>query len=264
MNNRPIYTTSLCILLVITLPITGCWGHASTRSARRQPVTKKAVSAGYAIQIGAFKDVGNAERLAGRLQQRGISAFYFRKQDGLFAVRFGEYQSHDSAQRQAAHLVKDGVIDSFYIAPPVDIRRYAERKTVEAVPHKAKDEDGIGPVIAQTAERFIGIPYRWGGNTVVDGLDCSGFSKAVYNLCGISIPRTAQEQFHKGDDIDKPELQKGDLVFFGKSSGRITHVGIYIGEGKMVHAPKRGEDIQVTSIVEGRYSASFIGARRYI
>ena len=57
----------------------------------------------------------------------------------------------------------------------------------------------MGAIAARTAERFVGIPYRWGGNTVVDGMDCSGFVRAVYNLCGVNIPRTSREQFQTGE-----------------------------------------------------------------
>jgi Cell wall-associated hydrolases (invasion-associated proteins) len=110
----------------------------------------------------------------------------------------------------------------------------------------------------------VGIPYQWGGTTVVDGMDCSGFTKAVYNLCGVNIPRTSREQYKAGNPVSKNELRDGDLVFFGASESSITHVGIYVGNGKFVHAPKRGEDIKTASVDESYFERRFVGARRYI
>ena len=121
----------------------------------------------------------------------------------------------------------------------------------------------MGAIAARTAERFVGIPYRWGGDTVVDGMDCSGFVRAVYNLCGVSIPRSSRDQFKAGESISRGLLQDGDLVFFGSAEDKINHVGIYVGNGRFVHAPRRGEDIRTSSIDESYFEKRFVGARRY-
>ena len=121
----------------------------------------------------------------------------------------------------------------------------------------------MGGIAARTAERFVGIPYRWGGNTVVDGMDCSGFVRAVFNLCGVNIPRTSSEQFRTGLTIDKGDLLDGDLLFFGDSARKINHVGIYVGDGRFVHAPRRGDDIKISRVDESYFEKRFIGARRY-
>ncbi|MCX7990951.1 MAG: C40 family peptidase, partial [Proteobacteria bacterium] len=107
-----------------------------------------------------------------------------------------------------------------------------------------------------------GIPYRWGGNNVAEGLDCSGFTKAIYNLCGINIPRTSDAQMREGYPVDDNEIEEGDLVFFG-NNGRANHVGIYIGDGKMVHAPKRNDEIKIADIKSNYFKSRFLGARRY-
>ena len=121
----------------------------------------------------------------------------------------------------------------------------------------------MGAIAARTAERFVGIPYRWGGNNVVDGMDCSGFVRAVYNLCGLSIPRTSREQYLAGDSVSKASLKDGDLVFFGTSADKINHVGIYVGDGKFVHAPRQGEEIRVASVDESYFEKRYVGAKRY-
>jgi cell wall-associated NlpC family hydrolase len=230
---------------------------------------------GYSIQVGAFAEVKNAERLAAKLQAKGIEAFYFKKDSGVYVVRFGDYPQREAARKQAQKLIAEKLVGSYFIAapeavfptrakppelraarPPV-LRRPAEPAT------KAKPAGDMGAIAARTAERFVGIPYRWGGDTVVEGLDCSGFVRAVYNLCGVNIPRTSAEQFRVGQAVGRDELQDGDLVFFGAAADSINHVGIYVGDGRFVHAPRRGDEIKVSALDEKYFSERFVGAKRY-
>jgi cell wall-associated NlpC family hydrolase len=267
------------ILLILIVSVMTAFAAKSTGITRL----------GHAIQMGAFSDVKNAERFTAKLQSKGIEAFYFRKDNGLYAVRFGDFQSKDKARSVAKKLVSEHLIDSFYIAPPNEVvfsrpkgpgwqkpQPEEIRKPAEAlqpvvpvepsVKHTAKppnDSKDMGSIAARTAERFVGIPYRWGGDNVVDGMDCSGFVRAVYNLCGLSIPRTSRDQFKAGDLVARSDLKDGDLVFFGSSSDSINHVGIYVGDGKFVHAPRRGEEIRVTAVNESYFEKRFVGARRY-
>ncbi|HWI41790.1 MAG TPA: NlpC/P60 family protein [Verrucomicrobiae bacterium] len=247
------------VLLGLQL-LTGCAARAAGLSRM-----------GYSIQVGAFADVKNAERLAARLQEKGLEAFYFRRENGVYAVRFGDFRTRDEAKREAQKLAKEKLIGEFFIALPLggtlaaspgneEPRR--EQKPPPPPKKQAAPEADMGAIAARTAERFVGIPYRWGGNTVVDGMDCSGFVRAVYNLCGVNIPRTSAEQFRTGRSIDREELRDGDLVFFG-GGGEINHVGIYVGEGRFVHAPRRGDDIKVSRVGDGYFEKKFMGARRY-
>lgn len=264
------------LLLITILPASAAKSTAITRL-------------GYAIQMGAFSDVKNAERFTTKLQSQGIEAFYFRKDNGVYAVRFGDFPSKDKARSVASKLVRERLIDSFYIAPPNEVvfsqpkepgwqkpqpdeirKPHEPLKPVvpKSLPDKpqpkpVKKEKDMGAIAARTAERFVGIPYRWGGENVVDGMDCSGFVRAVYNLCGLSIPRTSRDQYKAGDAVSREDLQDGDLVFFGASADKINHVGIYVGGGKFVHAPRRGEEIRVTSVEDNYFDKRFVGARRY-
>jgi len=244
---------------------------------------------GHAIQMGAFADVKNAERFTAKLQTKGIEAFYFRKDSGVYAVRFGDFPTREKARAEAKKLVAEHLINSYYIAPPNEIV-FSQPKgpgwqkpqpdeirkpspslqpvipnepTEKPAPKSSKGTKDMGAIAARTAERFVGIPYRWGGENVVDGMDCSGFVRAVYNLCGLSIPRTSYDQFKAGDLVTKNDLKDGDLVFFGSSAHDINHVGIYVGGGKFVHAPRRGEEIRVTAVNESYFEKRFVGARRY-
>jgi len=263
--------------------------QAATGCAAQLKEVKGISRIGYAIQVGAFSEVKNAERLSNKLQQKGIEAFYFRKDNGVYAVRFGDFESRETARKAAQRLVTDKVIGDYFIAPPQKATRLKTgekswekppepslKKLSPVVPKQKGGEGGdvppsvgvkgrgdMGAIAARTAERFVGIPYRWGGDTVVDGMDCSGFVRAVYNLCGVNIPRTARDQFKVGETVAKEELQDGDLVFFGSSGDEINHVGIYVGTGRFVHAPRRGDDIKVSSLEEGYFTKKYIGAKRY-
>lgn len=225
---------------------------------------------GYSIQVGAFAEVKNAERLTVKLQGKGIEAFYFRKDNGVYVVRFGDYPSRDRAKKAAEKLVAEKLAESYFIASPDAVfskvvKVDAAHKPSSTIPPREskRQSSDMGGIAARTAERFIGIPYRWGGDNVVEGMDCSGFVRAVYNLCGVNIPRTSGEQFRTGDKVEKDSLKDGDLVFFGVSSDRINHVGIYVGNGRFVHAPRRGDEIKVSTLDEKYFAERFVGGRRY-
>lgn len=98
------------------------------------------------------------------------------------------------------------------------------------------NSEAIGSQIVDYALQFLGNPYRYGGNDLLTGVDCSGFTQQIMKKFNISIPRTAYAQSTVGKLISQSDIQKGDIVFFGSSPSVITHAGIYIGEGKMIHS----------------------------
>jgi len=249
------FLMAICLLVVVP------------GNGRAAPVTAGISKLGYSIQVGAFSEVKNAERLTAKLQDQGVDAFYFKKDNGLFAVRFGDFPSHRSARRAAARIVGGLGIESFFIAPPLKKPLVVEKEPTSPDPGekpvRKQSRDDLGVVAARTAERFVGIPYLWGGNTVVDGMDCSGFVRAVYNLCGVNIPRTSAEQFKVGRSIGLEALLDGDLVFFGSSDASISHVGIYVGNNRFVHAPRRGDEIKISPLQGNGFFKKFVGARRY-
>ena len=109
---------------------------------------------------------------------------------------------------------------------------------------------------------LLGTPYRWGGTSPEGGFDCSGLVGYVFrSAMGIELPRVSREMANRGQSIERTALAEGDLVFFGKA-GRVDHVGIYVGEGRFVHAPRTGRDVTVSSMDTGYWSQKFMSARR--
>lgn len=93
-----------------------------------------------------------------------------------------------------------------------------------------------GEKVVETAMKYLGNPYVYGGTSLTNGTDCSGFTQGVMKIHGVTLPRTASEQSKVGTLIQKDKIQKGDLLFFGTSASSISHCGIYTGDGKMIHA----------------------------
>ena len=117
----------------------------------------------------------------------------------------------------------------------------------------------LGPQAVALAKRYLGIPYVWGGSTPTGGFDCSGLTMYVYRQLGISLDHYAAWQFLEGERVTTEQLQPGDLVFFHPKSDGPGHVGIYMGDGKMIHAPHTGDVVRITNI-QGH--SGYLGAVR--
>jgi cell wall-associated NlpC family hydrolase len=110
---------------------------------------------------------------------------------------------------------------------------------------------------------FLGVPYKRGGTNSDTGFDCSGFVRTIFEqTAGLVLPRSANQQAVASEKIDRTELQPGDLVFFNTMRRAFSHVGIYVGEGNFIHAPKPGAKVRVESLSLGYWARRFDGARR--
>lgn len=128
-----------------------------------------------------------------------------------------------------------------------------------AAPPKKTVNQGTNAIV-KTAEKYLKTPYRFGGETP-KGFDCSGFVKYVYGQHGIKLPRTADVQFQKGKRVDRTSLKPGDLVFFTTYAPGASHVGIYYGGGKFIHASS-SRGVMISRLDENYWKPRYLGARR--
>ena len=110
---------------------------------------------------------------------------------------------------------------------------------------------------------LLGVPYKKGGTSEEKGFDCSGFVRYMYEKSvGLVLPRRAEEQAKVTEEISRSELKPGDLVFFNTLKRTFSHVGIYVGDGKFIHAPRPGKAVRVDDMREAYWQQRFNGARR--
>ncbi|HNZ65130.1 MAG TPA: NlpC/P60 family protein [Smithella sp.] len=259
MENRVMkkYRLIICLFLFFTLML-ACSGKAHHRRVASAPRYKPALNLmGYTIQAGAFRNVENAVRLTERLKiNHGLDATYFLASDKFFKVRFGNFSTKDLAKTRALELIDAKVIEEFYIVRPED---YSVAR------QKQYGTDYLRESIVTTARDFLGVPYLWGGASPDDGFDCSGLTMTVYQLNGLNLPRNSRKQYAAGDAVDKDELQKGDLVFFtDRGNHHVSHVGIYIGDDKFIHASSQGKEIRIDHLSSDYFTHQYIGARSYL
>jgi cell wall-associated NlpC family hydrolase len=116
--------------------------------------------------------------------------------------------------------------------------------------------------VIEIARQFLGVPYKFGGETPQQGFDCSGLVQYVFSLRGVAMTRLANEQYLQGVPISKADLQPGDLVFFNISGKGVDHVGIYSGESQFIHAPRTGRVVSYDRLDSAYFSKYYQGARR--
>ena len=122
-----------------------------------------------------------------------------------------------------------------------------------------------GQAVCDIAAQFLGVPYVWGG-TSPNGFDCSGLVQYVYAQLGFKLARVADDQMKEGIPVSRDQLMPGDIIGFSSSGlgGYASHIGIYVGDGMMIHAPHTGDVVKYTSINSDYYASRFAGARRII
>ena len=119
--------------------------------------------------------------------------------------------------------------------------------------------------VAIYALGLIGVEYRFGGETPENGLDCSGLVRHVFQqVTGVTLPRTSKELSRVGAKVAVGDLQAGDLVFFDTRRFAFSHVGIYLGDNRFVHAPSRGSEVEIAQLSDGYWQKHFNGARRLV
>lgn len=231
------------------LALGSCAGRAPATRPPRAPAPRASISRiGFSVQVGAFSDPENAIRLRESLEEAGLEAFHFAGDDDLHRVRFGNFVDRDLAIARAEALRREGIIGDFYVVPP-------ERRGGAVLRRQ----------VVRSALGFLGWPYRWGGPSPETGFDCSGLTMASYRLNGLALPRTSREQYAAGDPVGRRDLREADLVFFATGKGRTpSHVGLYIGDGRFVHAPGTGDVVRIDELSSGYYRRRFLSGRSYL
>lgn len=147
-------------------------------------------------------------------------------------------------------------------APTTSANRFTSVASQLASSMSTTVVDGTEALI-DNAMQLIGVRYRWGGNTPQSGLDCSGFVRYVFNdTFGFLLPRKSAQMSKVGMEVGKEELRPGDLVFFNTMRHAFSHVGIYVGDNKFIHAPSRGKSIRVDDMTKIYWEKRYNGARR--
>ena len=122
---------------------------------------------------------------------------------------------------------------------------------------------GMARELALNALSLLGINYKYGGNSPATGFDCSGFVRHVFSqVTGRLLPRDARTMAGEGAHVERDELQPGDLVFFNTRRKPYSHVGIYLGDRRFVHAPARGGSVEVVDMTDRYWNTRYNGARR--
>jgi peptidoglycan DL-endopeptidase CwlO len=134
-----------------------------------------------------------------------------------------------------------------YDEPHVLAARYAQRR-----------KPTLGERVARIALKAVGAPYRWGGASPASGFDCSGLVYWAYGSLGVEVPHSSYALYDMGRRVARSRMRPGDVLFF---SG-LGHVGLYLGRGRMVHAPQSGRTVEIVALGRSNYGQRLVGARR--
>lgn len=143
----------------------------------------------------------------------------------------------------------------------------AEKGLVERIGNQIQQAGNVvgdaASELVMSAMGFLGVPYKYGGNSAETGFDCSGFVRAVFEeSVGKVLPRRSDQQAAATQPIERTELKPGDLVFFNTMRRAFSHVGIYVGDGKFIHSPRAGSTVRVEDMRKAYWETRFNGARR--
>lgn len=176
----------------------------------------------------------------------------------LTVLPYGTEVNVDRVGQEWVRIVTDGGLKGYVSAEYLSVR--------EGVKTTRSLGTGKGADVVAYGKQFIGTPYVWGGTNLTKGVDCSGFVYSVYKNFGITLNRSSFSMATQGTEVSKANLQAGDLVFFNSGgNSRISHVGIYCGDGTYVHSTDgKGNGVTVTDLNSGYSANTYVTARRIL
>ena len=191
----------------------------------------------------------------------------FLKKDGSLVNPYINYQQLLDNQK-VSDKVKSFISKATGLAPKVV--EAIPATTVKSTAPKAPEAPSTGNKIVSAAQKYIGTPYVWGGESANEGgMDCSGFVYSALRDAGYNVGRETAQGYRKfGNTVSKADMLPGDLIFYGKNNNNASHIGIYIGNGQMIHSSggsknTRDNPGKGVSIANVDYRSDFIEARRY-
>jgi LysM repeat protein len=138
-----------------------------------------------------------------------------------------------------------------------------ERLTPPPIPKAdGQDEQPLRIRLVQAGFQMLGVRYHFSGDSKKSGFDCSGLVKTLFSKFNIDLPRTSREQFMQGEKVDRSQLEIGDLVFFSSGGNTPTHVGVYVGNDKFLHAARHARQVVIDDLNKIWYTMRYLGARR--
>ena len=145
-------------------------------------------------------------------------------------------------------------------ARPTPASRGEQPAPTRHAPRRVPRKPTLGKRAATIALKAVGVPYRWGGSSPANGFDCSGLVSWAYARLGVQLPHSSYALYDLGRRVRSSRLKPGDLLFFFG----LGHVGMYIGHGRMVHAPRAGKLVEVVKLRGSYYGGQLVGARRIV
>jgi peptidoglycan DL-endopeptidase LytE len=246
--------------------------HGAVVHVVKRGDTLFALSKKYSVSVSELKELNRMKATTLKPGQRlvvkksGTGTYAAKKEDHPLQIGGEPDEFADMNASEADDLSTGDISSESEEAKTYDAiisQASPDSKTEAASPSHELSDMGMQERLVLFAKKLLDIPYRFGGNSLL-GIDCSAYVQKVYNAIGVSLPRSAREQFTEGDPVDKEELSIGDLVFFKTYASFPSHVGIYLGNSLFIHASSRSKKVTIDSLDTPYYFKRFIGAKRFI
>jgi peptidoglycan DL-endopeptidase LytE len=243
--------------IILTLGVFS--GHAKTgNSLKSHSKNKKDAKS----NSGSIYVVRTGDTLIRIASSHGTTVSALKSANNLKSNTIQVGQKLKLSSKSAAQITEKKPVESHAAKVTPTLVAAPNSDTDSSQPENSSDES-LRLRLVQAGFQFIGVRYHRGGSEET-GFDCSGLVKTLFSKFNIQLPRTSREQYQQGEKIDRDKLEVGDLVFFSSGGKNPTHVGIYVGQDKFIHAALKARQVIVSDLNKIWYSMRYLGARRVI